>query len=49
MCSGGLSASGPEGGLSASGPGGDPSMQWGRHPHCGQTDTRENITFTNFV
>ena len=26
-----------------------PSMQWGRHPPCGQTDTCENITFANFV
>ena len=25
------------------------SMQWGRHPPCGQTDTCENITFANFV
>ena len=26
-----------------------PSMQWGRHPPCGQTDPCENITFANFV
>ena len=26
-----------------------PSMQWGKHPPCGQTDTCENITFANFV
>ena len=25
------------------------SMQWGRHPSCGQTDTCDNITFTNFA
>ena len=26
-----------------------PSMQWGRPPPCGQTDTCENITSENFI
>ena len=29
--------------------GGYPSIWWGRHPACGQTDICENITFANFV
>ena len=42
MSAWGMSASGPRGGVY-------PSMQWGRHSPCGQTDTCENITFANFV
>ena len=32
-------------------PGGSvyPSMQWGRHSHCGQTDTCKNITFPQLL
>ena len=40
------------GGVSSGGcllPGGYPSMHWGRHPPCGQTDACKNITFATLL
>ena len=44
VCSQGVSALKEE--VSALGGVWYPSMHWGRHPPCGQTDTYKNITFT---